>query len=184
MRVFTVELECARFEIIRTVCLTRADKRLRNEISRTTNIHNLFKLLASNPLYFNWMNVEYLETMAIASGNEKLQHILKSYTEIILSKTLGEIWNFVPSFHKIKTKYYSKVKAKFPRQDPDSIKVEDIKKYEPKFAEKIALHIMQIEKGSLTITWYILADETYQAYLLALGIPQEFREDDYLQIGM
>ena len=97
---------------------------------------------------------------------------------------MGEIRNFVPSFHKIKTKYYSKVRAKFPRQDPDDIKMEDIKKYKPKFAEKITLHIMQIEKGSLTITWYILADETYQAYLLALGIPQEFREDDFLQIGM
>ena len=69
MRVCTMELECTRFEIIHTVCLTRADRRLRNEIGRTTNIHNLSKLLASNPLYFNWMDVGYLEAMAVASGN-------------------------------------------------------------------------------------------------------------------
>ena len=49
---------------------------------------------------------------------------------------------------------------------------------------KMALHIMRIEKGSLTITWFIAAEEAYEAYLLALNIPQELREDDFLQIGM
>ena len=129
------------------------------------------------------MNVEYLQTMAIASGNTKLLTTLKCYTDIIFSKTLGERWNFVPSFHKIKTKYYSKVKAKFNGKDPDKIEVKDLKKYVPKFAEKIALHIMEIKCGSLMITWCILAEVTYQAYLLALNTPQEFRGDDFLQIG-
>ena len=64
MRVFTKELSDADFATIRTICLTRAGKRLQNEISRTTNIHNLFELLACNPFYFNWMNVEYLQTVA------------------------------------------------------------------------------------------------------------------------
>ena len=129
------------------------------------------------------MNVEYLQTMAVASGNKKLIDLLKSYDDIVLSKTLGEVWNFIPSFHKTRTKYYSKVKARFHGKDPDDITVRDLKKHEPKFAENIALHIMQIEKGSLTITWCILAEETYEAYLLALSVPQEYREDDYLQIG-
>lgn len=138
-----------------------------------------------NPLYFNWMNVEYLQTMAVASRNEKLIDILKKYTEAILSKKLGEIWNYKPSFHSTKTKYCSKVRAKFHGEDPDGITVEElIKKCKPKFAKEIALHIMKIDKGSLTITWCILAEETYQAYLLALKIPQEFREDDFLQIGV
>ena len=89
----------------------------------------------------------------------------------------------MPSFHKTKTKYYSKIRAKFHGKDPDNITVNDLKKYEPKFAKKIALHIMDIEKGSLTITWCVLAEETYQAYLLALNVPQKLREDDLLQIG-
>ena len=62
--------------------------------------------------------------------------------------------------------------------------MKDLEKYEPRFAKKIALHIMQIDKGSLLITWCIAAEKTYDAYLLALNIPQELREDDFLQIGM
>ena len=183
IRIFTEKLHSPKFETIRTTCITRANKQLRNEISRTTSIHNLFSLLACNPLYFNWMNVDYLQTTAVASGSRDLQDLLKSYTDVILSKTLGEVWNVIPSFHKTKTKYYSKVKARFQGKDPNNVKVIDLKKYEPRFAKKIALHIMQIDKGSLTITWCILAEQTYQAYLLALNIPQELREDDFLQIG-
>ena len=183
LRIFTEELQDAKFETIRTLCLARADKRLQNEIGKTTNIHSLFALLACNPLYFNWMNVEYLQTIAVASGNKNLVQLLKSYSDTILSKTLGEIWNFIPSFNKTKTKYYSKVEARFHGTDPDDITVKDLKKFEPRFAKKIALHIMKINKGSLTITWYISAEQTYQTYLLALSIPQELREDDFLQIG-
>ena len=129
------------------------------------------------------MNVDYLQTIAVASGSRDLQKLLKSYTDVILSKTLGEVWNVIPSFHKTKTKYYSKVRARFHGKDPNNVKVIDLKKYEPRFAKKIALHIMQIDKGSLTITWCILAEQTYQAYLLALNVHQELREDDFLQIG-
>lgn len=183
MRIFTEELSGAKFETIRALCLPRASRRLQDKICKTTDIHSLFELLARNPFYFNWMKVEYLQTMAIASGNTRLQDILKCYTDVILSKTLGEIWDSVPSFYKIKTKYYKRVKARFNGKNPDDIKVKDLKMYEPKFAKKIALHIMQIDKGSLKFEWCIIAEETYQAYLLALSIPQRFREDDFLQIG-
>ena len=183
MRIFTEELSGANFETIRALCVPRASRRLQSEICKTTDIHSLVELLGRNPFYFNWMKVEYLQTIAIASGNTKLQDTLKCYTDVILSKTLGEIWNFVPSFYKVKTKYYSRVKARFDGKDPDNVKVKDLKMYEPKFAKKIALHIMQIDRGSLKFKWCILTEETYQAYLLALSIPQEFREDDFLQIG-
>ena len=156
---------------------------MQNEISRTTSIDSLFALLVCNQFYFNWMNIEYLQTMAVASENKKLTDLLKSYNDTVLSKKLGEVWNSIPSFHKIKTKYYSTVKARFHGKNPDDITVRELKKYEPKFAEKIALHIMQIGKGSLTITWCILAEETYQAYLVALSVPQQSRQDDCLQIG-
>ena len=183
IRIFTEKLHSSKFETIRAICITRANKQLRNKISRTTSIHNLFSLLACNPLYFNWMNVDYLQTIAVASRSRALQELLKSYTDVILSKTLGEVRNVISSFHKTKTKYYSKVRARFQGKDPSNVKVIDLKKYEPRFAKKIALHIMQIDKESLTITWCILAEQTYQAYLLALNVPQELREDDFLQIG-
>ena len=129
------------------------------------------------------MYVEFFQTMAIASGNKKLEDALKDYNDIVLNKTLGEIWNFIPSHHT-RTKYYSKVRAKFKKMNPYDITVKELKKCKPKLAKKIAMHIMQIDKGSLTITWCILAEKTYQVYLLALNIPQECREDDFLQVGM
>ena len=184
MRVFIEELRKADFDAIKIICQPRADKELKNKISKTTNIYSFFELLTDNPLYFNWMNVEYLDTIASAAGNTKLLGVLRDYTDVVLSKTLGEIWNSLQSFQKTRTKYYDKVRAEFRGQSPDSIKVQDLQNCKPKLAEKIAMHIMQINKGSLTITWCILAEETYQAYLLALSIPQEQRNDDFLQIGM
>ena len=183
MRIFTEELSHANFLTIRTICLTRASKRLQNEICRTTNIHDLFTLFARNRFYFNWMNVEYLRTMAIAAGNTRLLDILKNYTDVVLSKTLGEVWDFIPSFHKTKLKYYSEVKARFHGLNPDNITIKELKKYEPRFAKKIALHIMRVEKGSLTITWCILAEEAYRGYQLAVNMPQGSRQDTFLQIG-
>ena len=184
MRISTEELDGAKFAPIHTMCLMRADKRLRSKIHQTTSIHSLFTLLACNPVYLNWMNINFLQTMAFVSGNVKLQDTLKNYTDAILSKTLGEVWNDVSSFHKTKLKCYSRIKVKFHGLDPDDIKVKDLKKYQPKFAEEIALCIMEITRGSLTITWCVIAEETYEAYLLALKVPQELREDDFLQIGM
>lgn len=140
-------------------------------------------MLTHNSLYFNWMNVEYLKTMAVAAENIRLRDILRDYTDIVLSKTLGEVWNTIPSFQKTRTKYYNKIRAEFRGENPDSIKIKDLHNRKPEFAEKIALHIMQIVKGSLTITWCITAEETYEAYLLALNVPQELRNDDFLQIG-
>ena len=161
----------------------RTRKRLQTEIIKTKNIHSLFQLLVCNRFHFNWMGVEYLQTMAVASGNKELEDVLKCYTDDILSKTLGEIWNFIPSFHNIKMKFYSKVRARFHGINPDGIVVKDLKKYQPKLAEDISLHIMKIGPGSLTITWCISAELTYQAYLLALSIPQKLKKDDFLQIG-
>lgn len=177
-----MELSNANFETIRMICVARARKRLQSEIRRTTNIRNLFELLACNRFYFNWMNVEYLKTMAIAAGSKKLQDMIRDYTDVVLSKTLGEVWNSMPSF-QIRGKYFNKVKAKFRVRNPDDITIQDLKKYESKLAGEIALDIMQIKSGSITITWCVAAEEAYCAYQLALKIPQGSREDTFLQIG-
>ena len=184
IRIFTDELRSAKFETIRIICLTRASKKLQSEIRRTTNIDSLFELLACSHLSFNWMKVDYLQAIAVASNIAKLKETLKCYIDVILYKTLGEIWNNMSSFKSIRSRYYSRVKAKFNGKNPDDIQVKDLKKYEPRFAKKIALKIAQIEDGSLIITWFIAAEETYEAYLLALNIPQELREDNFLQIGV
>ena len=185
VKIFADELHGDKFEAIRMICLIPANKKLQSKICKTTDIYSFFELLTRNPLYFNWMNVEYLRTMADASRNDNLKSVLKNYTDTILSKTLGEIWDSIPSLYDTKTKYYSKVRAKFQEKNPDNVTVEELtRKCKPKFIEKIALHIMQIDKGSLTITWCILVEEAYQAYLSALSIPKEHREEDFLQIGI
>ena len=181
IRIFIEELRKADFEAIKLICQLRADKELKNKISKTTNIYKFFKLLTDNSLYCNWMNVEYLST--IASGNAKLQTVLRNYTDVVLSKTLGEVWNSLPSFHKTRTKFSEKVRAEFRGENPDNVKVQDLQHRKPELAKRIAMHIMQINKGSLTITWCISAEDKYKAYLLGLGIPQEQRNDDFLQIG-
>lgn len=181
--IFEEKLPATRFEAVRLSCLHRACRSLHSKICRATGISDLLKLLLSNPIYLNWMEIDYLRTMAAAARSQVLQDALRGYTDTVLSKTLGEVWNFIPSFHKTKTKFYFKVKAKFYGKNPNHIKVRDLVKYQPLFAKKIALHITKIGYGSLTITWCILAEEAYQAYLLSLLIPQELREDDFLQIG-
>ena len=181
IRIFIEELRKDDFEAIKIICQLRASKELKNKISKITDIYKFFKLLTDNPLYFNWMNVECLSTLA--SGNAKLQTVLRNYTDVILSKTLGEIWNSLPLFYKTRTKFIEKVRAEFHGENPDNVKVQGLQNRKPKLAEKIAMHIMQIDKGSLTITWCISTEEKYKAYLLGLGIPQEQRNDDFLQIG-
>ena len=186
VRIFADELCGDKFEAIRMICLIPANKKLQNKIRKTTDVYSFFELLTCNPLHFNWMNVEYLEIIASASMNENLKGVLKNYTDVILSRTLGEIWDCIPSLQSsTKTKYYSKVRSKFQEKNPDNITVKELtEKCKPKLIKKISLYIMQVDKGSLMITWCMLAEETYQAYLSALNIPKEHREDDFLQIGV
>lgn len=180
--VFKNVLSDADFETIHVACLKRANE-MRNEMGKITNNYELFKLLACDDIHFNWMNISYLNAMASASGNKRLQDLVKKYDDVILSKTLGEVWNFIPSFNQIKEKYYSKVKAKFKRKNPNNVTIKDLIKYAITLAQEIALAITEVKGGSLTISWCILTKETYRAYLLALSVPQELRKDDFLQIG-
>ena len=181
--IFEENLPAKRFEAIRLSCLHRACRSLQSKICRTTNVPDLLKLLLSYRIYLNWMEIDYLQTMAVAARSQVLQDTLRGYTDAVLSKTLGEVWNSKPSFHQVKTKFYLTVKAKFYGKNPNHIKVRDLVKYQPLFAKKIAVHITKIGYGSLTLTWCILAEEAYQAYLLSILIPQELRKDDFLQIG-
>lgn len=183
--IFEEKLPTTKFEAIQMICLHRATacKGLHSKIYKTKDVHGLLKLLLCYPIYLNWMNIDYLQSMAVAARSKVLQDALHAYDDYVLSKTLGEVWNFIPSFRKTKTRFYFQVKARFHGRNPNHIKVRDLKKYKPAFATKIALHIMQLGRGSLTITWCVLTEEAYPAYLLSLMTPQESRDDEFLQIG-
>lgn len=170
------------FRIIRTACLTCADKRLSKQIKKMQDFNSLFELFAENKQYCNWVNIKFVELISNASGNRRLTNLINNYKEVIFSKTLREVWNKIPAHDKRRTKYYSKLKAKYGK-NPDDVTVKELTMMCPKQMKDIAVFIAVVEEKSLKITWLTPTDAVYQAYMSALMIPQELRLDNYLEIG-
>ena len=161
---------------------------MKTAIEGTHNIHGLFQYLDGNSMFFNWINIKFLETIAtavtVASGNNKLERIVQDYKDAIYSRTLRQVWDDIPSYRQVKNKYYSKLKSVFCDKDPDNVTVKEvITQCAPQLIKNIALDIMEINEGSLTISWLISTDEVYQAFLSLLAVPQDSRQDNFLQIG-
>ena len=171
------------FLVIKNACVARANQKLSRKIKKTPDINSFFQLFADNKAYCNWLNIRFLEVIATASENSKLKGIIHNYKKVIYSKTLREVWGHIP-YHKVRTKYYSRLKTKFGGKNPDNMTVEQLKKIcEPYLVNDIAMLITIIEEGSLRITCLIPTNSVYQIYLSALIVPQESRLDSYLQIG-
>ena len=171
------------FKSIRNLCLARASKPLRGFIKYADNTHSLFEILAENNKYCNWMDVRFLKIIAIACGNKHLQSLIENYTDVIYSKRLCEVWDYIPHYSTVRDKYYSEVKAKFGDRDPDSVTVKELIRSKPQLAKQIAMLIAVIEEESLLVTWLIPTDELYQAYLSFLTVPQQSRKDELVQFG-
>ena len=71
----------------------------------------------------------------------------------------------------------------FDSKTPDDVTVKELVEYNKKLANEIALHLMCIEENCLNITWLVPTDKVYELFLFALTIPQQSRQDDFLQIG-
>ena len=85
--IFEEKLPATRFEAVRLSCLHRACRSLHSKICGATGISDLLKLFLSNPIYLNWMEIDYLRTMAAAARSQVLQDALRGYTDAVLSKT-------------------------------------------------------------------------------------------------
>ena len=155
---------------------------MRGLIKRATDTHCLFEILADNNKYCNWMNVSFLEVIAIACGNKNLQSLIENYTDVIYSKPLREVWDRIP-YYSVRDKYYSELKATFGDKDPDNMTVKELMRSKPELAKKITMPIAVIQCDSLLVTWLIPTDELYQAYLSFLTIPQQSRMDNLVQFG-
>jgi len=177
------------FQTAKTQCVSRAQStKLKRAIEKAHNMHSLFQLFACNSVYCNWMNIRFLETIATAvsvySGNNKLEKLIQDYKDAIYSRTLRQVWEYIPAHQKLKTKHYSKLRAVFQNKDPDTVTVAEVLTHcKPHLADSIAKDIMKIGKGSLKISWLILTDDVYKAFLCLLTVPQELRRDDFLQVG-
>jgi len=161
---------------------------MKTAIRNTQDIDSLFLLLDDNNMYCHWMNIHYLKTMAAAvdgvSRNKKLTKLVEEYENAIYSRTLRQVWDAIPSYKRVKSKYYSELQAVFCGKDPENVTVgELLKECKPELWKDFALDIMYIDEGSLKISWLILTNDVYQSFLTLIAVPQEDRNDDYLKVG-
>ena len=179
----TIKVSGEKFKALRNSCVARANEQLRGFIKRANDTSCLFEVLAENTKYCNWMDVRFLRVIANASGNKCLQSLIKNYTDVIYSKTLHEVWTYMPNYFSVRSKYYSEVKATFPDKNPDSVTVRELLESKPQLAKEIAMLIAVVQVESLVVTWLIPTDELYQAYLSFLTVPQQSRMDELVQFG-
>ena len=168
--------------MIRNSCVAQAEEPLCSLLKQAPDSHHLFEVLAVNKPYCNWMRINFLEVIANAYGKRSLENLVQRYRSAIFSKPLREIWGSI-SHISTRHKYYTELKGKFDVQDPENMTVEDLIKKEPQLAKEIELHIAEIQKGSLLVTWLIPTVKLYQAYLSFLAVPAQSRKDVSLQFG-
>ena len=170
------------FKRIKNACVTRADRadeQLCNSLQQASNSEHLFGALAP---YCNWMCIEYLEAIAYAYKNDSLLDLIKNYSQVVYSKPLREVWNYVP-FYSVKDKYYTELTAIFDDEDPDNLTVEELNQRKPQLAKEIAMLITVVRIQSLLISWLIPTNKAYQTYLSFLTVPQQSRNDVLVKFG-
>ena len=147
------------FNVIRNSCIAiTSNLNFQEELQQTTNTDNLFEVLAENKKYCNWMDVTYLKVIATAYKNDQLLSLIESYTNVIYSKTLGEIWNDI-TYRSVKHKFYKKICAKFDTNNPDHVTLGMIIKYTPQLANNIVMlsrhGIIYLREGSTYVYVYL-----------------------------
>ena len=170
------------FKSIKIACVTRADqadKQLCKSLKDASNNGDLLEALAP---YCNWMCIEYLETIAYSYKNDSLTVLIKSYSEVIFSKPLREVWNHIP-FYSVKEKYYTELEAIFGDKNPDDLTVKELYQRKPQLAKDIAMFITVVRIQSISITWLIPTNMVYQIYLSFLTVSHQSRNDTLVKFG-
>ena len=173
--------EC-RLPVIKARCIAVTEKRFGDCIDKQAdNVESFFKLLSQSYIYCNWLNFLLVEVIISALRNEKLKSLIASYKQAIYSKTLGEVWEYIPQ-EKVNNKYYSEVTKTFASKNPDDVTVEELIKFSKQLAFDIA-PLVKVIANCLTIVSLVPTDKVYQLFLSVVIIPQESRQEDFLQIG-
>ena len=171
------------FYIIKHACVVQAKEPLHSSLQCASDSRCLFEAFSKHHIYFNWINLCFLEIIANSYVNDNLVNLINKYREAIFSKSLREAWSSVPHF-SVKDqidKYYSELKQRLQDKNPDNMTIEQLLASEPQLTKKIGLLIAVIQEESLLISWLIPTDEVYQAYLSFLTVPQHLRKDDFIQ---
>ena len=173
--------EC-RLPAIKARCITFTEAKFGERIDKQAdNVDNFFKLLSQSYIYCNWLNFSLVEIIISALRNKKLKSLMNSYKEAIYSKTLGEVWKYIPQ-EKVNNKYYSEVTKTFTSKNPDDVTVKELIEFSQQLAYKIA-PLVKVIANCLTIISLVPANKAYQLFLSMLTVPQESRQEDFLQIG-
>ena len=173
------------FYIIRDACLVQAKEPLYSLLRCASDSRSLFKAFSENQAYFNWIHLSFLDIIANSYVNDSLVNVIKDYKQAIFSKSLRDVWSSLPHTSvkdEIDT-YYSELKQKLGDRDPDNMTVQQLLHSQPHLTKKIAKLIAVVQEESLLISWLIPTNETYQAYLTFLTVPQESRKDVFIQFG-
>ena len=182
MTIFEDNVPKERLENIKNRCMAVADERFRECIKTANTVNKFFTLLSENRLYCNWINILLVEITAIASSCKKLKKLVDSYKKAIHSRTLRQVWKYIPQQCK-KSEYYDEVCVKFESKSLDDVTVEELYSCSKKLANQIALLLMNVTANCVSITWLVPTDKVYQLLLSLLTKSQETREEDFLQIG-
>ena len=140
---------------------------------------------SENCIYFNWINLCFLDIIANSYVDDSLVKLIKDYKQVIFSKSLHEVWIHLPQF-SIKdevNKYFSKLKQELADKNPHNMTVQELLDSVPEPTRKIAVFLGVVQESSLLISWLIPTDEVYPAYLSFLIVPQQSRKDTFVQFG-
>ena len=171
----------SQLQIIKARCMAVTDGTFRDSIkNEADSVDKFFKLLSEHTLYCNWLNIQLVEVIATASGDEKLEDLVSKYKTEIYSRKLRQVLDYIPQ-HKVKSEYTEVTKQ--ISESPDNVTVEELFRYNRPLANEIAMILMSVTANCITITWLVPTDKIYKLFLFALTIPQQSRDDDFLKIG-
>jgi len=174
----------SRLQNVKAQCISVADRKFGEYIkTKAKDVNSFFILLSQNKVHCNWFNTNLVDMIVIGSGNKKLKNLVDRYKESIYSRKLHQVLKYIPE-QPLKTKYYKEVKARFSSKDPDNVTVRELINYNDELVNNIAsLPMTRVRANCISITWLVPTDKAYQLFMFALIIPQQSRQDDYLQIG-
>jgi len=162
------------FELAKTVCCMKAHKALHAQIKSAKNFYKLISVITENEVHCNWLNVSLLKILM--SVHNRFKSLFDNYENAIFSKTLQDVWSAFPC-HAVRNKYYARLKI-ILKKKPSSLTLWELHKHKPRFVETIAV---DIQKGSVIVTWLVPSSSVYQAYLSMLSTSHY---EDFIEIGM
>ena len=138
---------------IKAQCLTRIkpdeDLELHEKIRTTETVNDFIDLLLENSKYCNWLNVDLVETIAIASGKVKLRKLVEKYKHAVHSKTLQEVWEGIPSLSReVKSECCEKIEQYFADRSPSNVKMIELLSNKT-LSFEIALLILKIQLATV-----------------------------------